>query len=713
MESLLARAAQAREAGEVLEAAALYSRILERDPGHRVALYNAGIILENAGKPELAAGVWQRALQADGADVFAYEHLFRNLAVTGDLEPMVEALAVRLTEAPGDKVARIAFVLALQAAGRWEESVAQAEGYLLAHPESNIAYALLKDAFVSRTAYLDYIGDVGRRAATAAAPENLKLLNVRLLLERGRSPEARALAGATVWSGEKSRTLLTRAGLLAPALPEAPVPRPVADAAPPAGEEPPAEPAPEPPPAAPEEREEPPDFGPEDPRSAELYLDRTEAALEERDESRAVAELRQVLHAAPLRLQPRILLALLLDQRGDAEAARGTLRGPVETSPWDLYQQAWRTVRDDYFDPDHRGQDIYKWRELARPLVKTVEDAKVQVRALLRSLNDPYAHLFEPPEFAGYLLAPNANRMGGPRPAGLKEITDPWVPVPAVGGEKKELPERGHTLRLKTPADPGSASGPGGTLDPEEGSQPRGETPAAGGESPSPAFDRPAPGEDPDGGWAVPDSVPLPRDPGLWAIRLPDGIGYLALPSLAGLSLPVDVERSLEGLGEIQGLILDLRGNGGGDGSVAVEVAARFLPRGSEVCTYLTRRGPEKRTTSWEFSRRPVGPLVILVDEVTASAAELLAAALRDQAGATLMGRPTAGKGVGQKALLLPDGSGISLTRFRLLSPSGESWDGSGLRPAVYVDPPAEEEEDGKDGAVEMARTVVLSLLSS
>jgi carboxyl-terminal processing protease len=199
----------------------------------------------------------------------------------------------------------------------------------------------------------------------------------------------------------------------------------------------------------------------------------------------------------------------------------------------------------------------------------------------------------------------------------------------------------------------------------------------------------------------------LPRDPGLRAIRLPDDIGYLVLPSLAGLSLPVEVETALEALGETRGLILDLRGNGGGDGAIAVEVAARFLPRGSEVCTYVTRRGPEKRATSWEFSRRPEGPLVILVDEVTASAAELLAAALRDQAGATLMGRPTAGKGVGQKALLLPDGSGISLTRFRLLSPSGESWDGSGLRPTVPVDRSAEE------GAVEMARTVVLSLLSS
>ncbi|MFQ5766757.1 MAG: S41 family peptidase [Acidobacteriota bacterium] len=73
------------------------------------------------------------------------------------------------------------------------------------------------------------------------------------------------------------------------------------------------------------------------------------------------------------------------------------------------------------------------------------------------------------------------------------------------------------------------------------------------------------------------------------------------------------------------------------------------------------------------------------MDEATASAAEILAAALRDQAGALLLGRRTAGKGVGQRALLLPDGSGLSLTRVVLQAPGGERWDGTGLDPAVHA----------------------------
>ena len=76
---------------------------------------------------------------------------------------------------------------------------------------------------------------------------------------------------------------------------------------------------------------------------------------------------------------------------------------------------------------------------------------------------------------------------------------------------------------------------------------------------------------------------------------------------------------------------------------------------------------------------------MVLIDERTASAAELLAAALQQSGEAILVGERTAGKGVGQRALLLPAGSGMSLTRFRLLAPSGVSWDGTGLAPFLEM----------------------------
>ena len=163
-------------------------------------------------------------------------------------------------------------------------------------------------------------------------------------------------------------------------------------------------------------------------------------------------------------------------------------------------------------------------------------------------------------------------------------------------------------------------------------------------------------------------------------------IGYVSVPSLAAIDVSRQVERALAHLKGVVGLILDLRGNRGGDAAHAVEVAAQFLPGGSPVATYITRRGGQLQVTRGEGPQRPAIPVAVLIDGTTASAAEMLAAALRDRGGAFLVGARTAGKGVGQKAVLLPDGSGLSLTRFQLRSPSGERWDETGLAPDVAAD---------------------------
>ncbi len=724
IEALLAAARAEREAGEMVRAAALYARVMELDPGNRVAHYNAGIILEKAGKPELAVTVWRRALAADAGDLYAWEHLVRNLAATGGLQAEIAVLTSRVEEQPGAQVPPLALALALQAADRWQESIELLETYLVEHPASNIAYTFLKDAFPTSISRRIYLEGLAARSRRPGAPEHLKLLHIRLLTELGRSDEARALAAGADWTSELARTLLARAELLraGPRDDAGGVSQVASAAAGPsaagegtgegtaAGESGPAAGggdttgAPTNDPALGHPRPEAPDFGPDDPRSATRHLDRSQAALARDDDSAAGRELRQALHAAPLLLQPRILLALLLEQEGRGEEARATLRGPVEVSPYDLYQQAWRTVRDDYVDPDHGGVDIYRLRRQALGRLGTVADAKEEIDRLLAALQDPYAHLFAPDLFAGYLLAPNANRLSGPREPGLGEIADPWIPIPeaepAPAADGAPMPDASGTATADRsgPAMAGEAPGP---------------PPAA---PPSPASPRAAGGD-----WAgrdrtlevkpPPDRLPkdapraVPRDPGVRAQRLADGLGYIAIPSLGGLAVPQQVEEALSHLDGVRGLVLDLRGNRGGDGDVAVEVAARFLPAGTEVCSYQTRRGRERRITSWENPSRPRVPLAVLVNGDTASAAELLAAALRDGAGARLVGTPSAGKGVGQKALLLGDGSGMSLSRFRILAPSGASWHGRGLQPDLAAEPGAAGGDP--DAALKAARALL------
>jgi C-terminal processing protease CtpA/Prc len=450
-----------------------------------------------------------------------------------------------------------------------------------------------------------------------------------------------------------------------------------------------------------------PDFGPDDPRSASRYEQEGREALEAQDDSAAMAALRRTVEAAPLRLQPRILLALLLEQSRHPGAARAVLRGPVEPSPWDVYQQGWRAVRDDFIDADFRGIDIFAAREQARDQVKTLADAKYFLKLLLTSLEDPYALLFTPERFAGYLLTPNAR-------AGTPEVRTPWIPVPdapgpdagvqEMPGETSEIPPAGMPPREPPAVDTGAQNGR---------PQPR----ALRVKPPPEEAD---PGRQDGGTEEVParpdDMQPsaagteiLPRDPGLQVRRISDSMGYLAVPSLAALDLPQRVDLALSGMAGVSDLIIDLRGNGGGDGEVAVEVASLFLAGGREVSTYQTRRGREVRRSTGGSRWRPSGGLAVLIDERTASAAELLAAALQESGGAVLVGERTAGKGVGQRALLLPDGSGMSLTRFRLLTPSGSSWDGRGLAPflAMATTSPQEMESGQVDDALEAAKTLL------
>jgi carboxyl-terminal processing protease len=136
-----------------------------------------------------------------------------------------------------------------------------------------------------------------------------------------------------------------------------------------------------------------------------------------------------------------------------------------------------------------------------------------------------------------------------------------------------------------------------------------------------------------------------------------------------------------------QGIVLDLRGNPGGLVEEAVAVASVFLD-GGPVVTY-ERRGSRSRTLDAASGGDEATPLVVLVDQGTASAAEMLAASLQDRNRAVVVGSRTVGKGSVQEPLRLSDGSALSLTVGRYLTPSGTSVEGVGVEPDVFVRPDA------------------------
>ncbi len=145
-------------------------------------------------------------------------------------------------------------------------------------------------------------------------------------------------------------------------------------------------------------------------------------------------------------------------------------------------------------------------------------------------------------------------------------------------------------------------------------------------------------------------------------------------------------------------LVLDLRGNSGGLLQESVEVASEFLDGG--VVFYEVRRNGETTTEATPGGAWTEGPLVVLVDSGTASAAELVAGAIRDHERGILIGQRTYGKGSVQLIFRLSDGSSVHITSAEWFTPNRTPLEGNGLEPTISMIP----DESGRD--VELGEAV-------
>jgi carboxyl-terminal processing protease len=158
------------------------------------------------------------------------------------------------------------------------------------------------------------------------------------------------------------------------------------------------------------------------------------------------------------------------------------------------------------------------------------------------------------------------------------------------------------------------------------------------------------------------------------AFLLRPGIAYLHV-SAFDQKTPREVTQAIERLGgaSLRGLLLDLRGNRGGVVDTAVTLASLFLKPDALVLTQRGRAVPEKSFSTSARSARIGLPLIVLVDGNTASAAEVLAAALQEHDRALIAGEPTYGKGVVESVAALSEGTGLALTTAQYFTPSGRS----------------------------------------
>lgn len=152
--------------------------------------------------------------------------------------------------------------------------------------------------------------------------------------------------------------------------------------------------------------------------------------------------------------------------------------------------------------------------------------------------------------------------------------------------------------------------------------------------------------------------------------------------------------------GNIKGIILDLRNNPGGYLQTAVDIAGDFMPSGSLVVTEAKGDGSKVEYKTEKLPRLEKYKLVVLINEGSASASEILSGSLRDQKGVKLFGEKSFGKGTVQIPLEIPGGSGLHVTVAKWLTPAGTWVHGDGLEPDKTI---TIKEEDTKDVQLEGA----------
>jgi carboxyl-terminal processing protease len=195
-------------------------------------------------------------------------------------------------------------------------------------------------------------------------------------------------------------------------------------------------------------------------------------------------------------------------------------------------------------------------------------------------------------------------------------------------------------------------------------------------------------------GWTEPKDFDINREQiRVQSVRTQDlgsGIGYIKLRQFQEQT-PQDLDQAIDRFikNGMKALILDMRNNPGGLLTAAVEVSEKFIEDGKLV-VYTEGRIRSQNMRFSAHSKKGYGtlPMVVLVNQGSASASEIVAGALQDWGRATVVGTQTFGKGSVQTIIPLSDGSGLRLTTAKYFTPKGRSIHGKGITPDIIVEVP-------------------------
>ncbi len=198
----------------------------------------------------------------------------------------------------------------------------------------------------------------------------------------------------------------------------------------------------------------------------------------------------------------------------------------------------------------------------------------------------------------------------------------------------------------------------------------------------------------------------------VWLLRrrLPSGVGYVRFDFfLDPVRIMGGLQQAVADFRDAPGMIIDLRGNRGGLGAMAMGIAGWFV---ADRDLYLGTMHTRDMTLKFTVNPRPPhfdGPLAVLVDDLSLSTSEILAGGLQDLGRARILGTPTPGAALPSIIARLPNGDGFQYAFASYVRADGEPLEGRGVRPDAIVPPDRESLLRGVDPVVEAARRWILS----
>ena len=187
---------------------------------------------------------------------------------------------------------------------------------------------------------------------------------------------------------------------------------------------------------------------------------------------------------------------------------------------------------------------------------------------------------------------------------------------------------------------------------------------------------------------------------------LEDQIGYLAVSEFDSVTYG-QYEEALEALSDqgMEGLVVDLRNNPGGNLNTVCDMLDLVLPEGTIV--YMEDKEGKRQTYSSDDAHQLDVPMAVLVNGNSASASEIYAGAIQDHEAGTIVGTQTYGKGVVQQISDLGDGTSVKLTIAEYFTPKGRSINGEGVTPDLEVEYEPDEKDPEADNQLEAAAEAV------